>query len=112
MSSHNTKRHFRLRKGSHFCCHKLDRAALGRALGLHTESSSVPKGSIRGTDSVAGPHPQLFFEFTSAGALLQLVPASILNAEEGEGACRSRGWAQPPQRARNRFPRSSLGELA
>lgn len=63
MSSHSTKRHFRLGKGSHFCCHKLDRAALGRALGLRTESSSVPTGSVQGL--VARPHPQLFLFLSS-----------------------------------------------
>lgn len=101
MSSHNTNRHFRLRKGSHFCCHKLDWAALGWALGLRTESSSVPKAQIWEQDPVPGS----LCEFTSAGALLQLVPASILNAEEGKGLCRSRSgasWARGPSRHRER----------
>lgn len=46
MSSHNTRRHFRLRKVSHFCWRnalqqKLDWVALGWALVLHAESNSV-----------------------------------------------------------------------
>lgn len=110
MSSHNTKRHFRHRKGSHFCCHKLDWAALGWALGLHTESSSVPKGSIQGTDLVARPHPQLFFGAhqrrgpAAAGARLNIKCRRRKRTlqEQGLGLLGER--AQPPQRARNRFP--------
>lgn len=93
MSSHNTKRGI---SGSG----KDLISAVTSWTGLHLDGpwgctrSPAPKGTIQGTDLVARPpSPALFLEFTSAGALLQLVPGSILNAEEGEGACRSRGWA-------------------
>lgn len=91
MSSHNTKRHFRLRKVSHFCWQnathqKLDWAALGWALALHAESNSITKrehlkSQIFGSNT---PYPALFVNPAGAEALVYLMPALILNAEEGK----------------------------
>lgn len=91
MSSHNTKRHFRLRKVSHFCWRnatqqKLDWAALGWALALRAKSNSITKrehlkAQIFGSSTL---YPALFLNSAGAEAPVNLTPALILNAEEGE----------------------------
>lgn len=91
MSSHNTKRHFRLRKVSHFCWRnarqqKLDWAALGWALVLRAESNSITKREHLKSQIFGSNTPQPALSPNSAGtqALLYLMPVLILNAEEGK----------------------------